>query len=197
MITMTSQNISVFYDFMEDPERAAQQIRQDPPVLLGFFAFLVSSFSTFLAEALTGRLGFLGASMLSMSIAILWHLGIGLLQAAVVHVVAEASGGEGKVVPLFVLLGLSELAWALVLPGVLVVQAFFPDSPWAIAGLFFAVSLIVMYLKVRSIVLNYGFGVLQALFALIFPLLAAAASLFMICAVAMGGLFQQLLKLSS
>ena len=103
---------------------------------------------------------------------------MGILQTGLVHVVAEVCGGKGRAVSLFVMLGLSELAWALVLPSMLVVQAFFPDSKWGLPLVSFVVSLICLLLKVRSIRLNYRFGSLQAWFSILFPHLAVAAAVF-------------------
>lgn len=172
--------IDVFYDFIEDPKRAAQAVRRDAPVVLGFCAYLLSALSLFLAQAISGKTGLFGLSWMTVSFVVVWSLGVGILQTGLVHLVAEACGGKGRAMPLFVLLGLSELGWALVLPAVLVVQAFFPGTKWGLPIVSFAVSLIVLLLKVRSIRLNYSFSSMAAWFAILFPQLAVAAGMFFI-----------------
>ena len=120
--------MSVFYDFIEAPERAARTVQRHPPVVLGVLAFAIGALSFYLAHKLSGKMGVLGASLLSFSVIFVWRLGMGVVQTAVVHFVAESVGGKGKAVPLFVLMGLSELAWTLALPGVLLLMALMPGS---------------------------------------------------------------------
>lgn len=188
-------SIGVFYDFIEDPERASEAVRRTPPIGLGLLAYAFAAFSAFLAEAITGRLGIFSASLVSLTVLLVWHLGVGIMQTALVHLVAEVSGGEGRAAGLFVLLGLSELAWALVLPGVLVVQAFFPDANWGISAVFLAVGILCLWLKLRSIQLNYRIGGVHALFALLFPYLAVAASLFFIFFAAIAGFIESMARI--
>ncbi|MFH2204205.1 MAG: hypothetical protein ABIJ96_13890 [Elusimicrobiota bacterium] len=175
-MTTVSESIGVFYDFIEDPPRAAEAARRDAPLTLGIGAYLLSALSLFLAQAISGKTGLFGLTWMSISFVTVWSVGMGILQTGLVHVVAEVCGGKGRAVSLFVMLGLSELAWALVLPGVLVVQAFFPDSRWGLPVVSFFVSVICIFLKVRCIRLNYRFGSLQAWFSILFPYLAVAAA---------------------
>ena len=169
--------IDVFYDFIEDPERAAQAVRHDAPLVLGVCAYLLSAGSLFLAQAISGKTGLFGLSWISLTFVLVWSIGIGILQTGLVHLIAEVCGGKGRAISLFVMLGFSELGWALVLPGVLVVQAFFPDTRFGLPIVSFLVSLIVLLLKVRSIRLNYRFGSVAAWFSILFPQLALAAGM--------------------
>ncbi len=175
-MTTFSENINVFYDFIEDPERSAAAARRHAPLVLGSFAYLLSALSLFLAQAVSGKTGLFGLSWMSVSFVIVWSVGMGVLQTGLVHFIAEVCGGKGRASSLFVMLGLSELSWTLVLPGVLVLQAFFPDFKWGLPIISFVVSLICLLLKVRSIRLNYRFGSLQAWFSILFPQLALAAA---------------------
>ena len=75
-------SVNVFYDFIEDPRRASESVCQDAPVGLGFIAYLFAALSAFLAEAVAGRLGVFSASLVSLSVIMLWHVGAGIVQAA-------------------------------------------------------------------------------------------------------------------
>jgi hypothetical protein len=176
-VSVRTGSIDAFYDFIEDPERSAEIIRREAPLLLGVCAYLLSAASLFLAQAISGKTGLFGLSWMSVSVVLVWSIGMGIVQTGLVHLIAETCGGKGKVTSLFVMLGFSELGWTLVLPAVLVVQAFFPDTPFGLPIVSFLVSLIVLLLKVRSIRLNYQFGNLAAWFSILFPQLALAAGL--------------------
>ena len=171
-----STSLNIFYDFLEAPDRSAAACAAEPPLGLGLAGYLAASLAVFLAEALAGRTGLLGPSLPGFVVVALGALGLGLVQTALVHLVAEGVGGKGKVSALFVQLGLSELGWALVLPGVLLALAFFPGSAWAPRAVFASAWLVVLWLKLRSIALNYRFGMGPACFALLFPYIAAAGA---------------------
>ncbi|MFH1726225.1 MAG: YIP1 family protein [Elusimicrobiota bacterium] len=189
-----ADGLSVFYDFIEAPELAAEEIRRRPPVAFGVLAYILGATSLFLAQALVGKGALLGLSWFSLGVACAWNLGTGLLLAAVIHLLAEAMGGAGRVMPLFVLLGFGELAWALILPGVLLLQAAAPGNPWALRGAFLLVGFLALVLKARGIRHNYGFSALRAWFVLIAPYFAVAASLVLVFAAALWAVAQQLLK---
>lgn len=187
-----SRSLNIFYDFIEAPERSAAALREDPPVGLGLAGYLFSALGLFLAEALTGKTGLLGPTLVGLSAILVWHLGSGVVQTALAHIVSEASGGRGRVLSLFVLMGLSELGWALVLPGVLVMQAFFPEARWSVHLVFGGAWLVVVWLKLRSIRQNYGFGALPACFALLFPYVALAGSMAFVLLIAIWSSVQKL-----
>lgn len=192
-----SASINVFYDFLEAPERSAAAVREDPPLGLGLAGYLLSALALFLAESLTGRAGLLGASLPGFLTVALGMLGLGLVQTAVVHLVAEGVGGQGRVSSLFVLMGLSVLGWALVLPGALVSLAFFPGSSWVLRLVFGAAWCVVFWLKLRSVALNYRFGMGPAFFALLFPFLAAAGAALLFLIVFLWSSVQSLASLVS
>lgn len=187
--------LDVVADFIEDPARAAEAVREDPPIGLGLAAFALGALSVFLAQAVAGRSSLFGASWAALAILCLWRVFWGLLGAAVLHLTAEVVGGRGRALPLFVLLGLSDLAWALALPGVLLCQAFLPGPRWGTAAVFMVVGFVSLSLKARSLSHNYRIGMTRAWLALSAPLLAAMAALFAFVSLAVWGAVGQLLKL--
>jgi len=197
MMRRTADALAIFYDFIEAPVLAAEETRAHPPVAFGALGYILAAMSVFLAQAVYGEEALLGLSWFSLSLTCVWNLGTGFLLAAVVHLFAESLGGRGRVVPLFVLLGFSELAWAVFLPGVFIVQAVLPESRWALKFLFVSVGTMTLLLKARSIRHNYRFGSLPAWISLLAPYAAVALSLTLLTAAALWGLIHQILKVAA
>jgi hypothetical protein len=170
-----ANGVELFYDFVERPEDAAETAAERPPVAFGVLAYCLAAATLFLTQTLTGG-GVFGVSPFGLGMFCLWNLASGILVASLVHVFADGMGGRGRVIPLFVMLGYSELGWALSLPGTLIVLALFPESvvlPFVPAAL---TGVLVFALKVRSIRLNYGFSRLQAALSLGAPYATLAAA---------------------
>lgn len=178
MSAPAASGVELFYDFVDRPERAAATAAARPPVAFGVAAYCAGAASLFLAQALSGG-AWLGASWFSLGMLCVWNLACGVMIAALVHVFADGMGGKGRVIPLFVMMGYSELGWGLAIPVSLIALALLPSSPWLRGLAISAVGIVVFSLKVRSIRLNYGFSRLQAAMSLAAPYatLAAAAAL--------------------
>ncbi len=171
-----ANGVELFYDFLEYPERAAETAAERPPVAFGVAAHCAAAATLFLAQSLSGG-GVFGASGTALVMYCVWNVASGFLMAALVHLFADGLGGEGRVIPLFVMLGYSELAWSLALPATLITLAIFPDSPWPSYAAVSLVGFVVFLVKVRTIRLNYGFTRLQAAVSLTAPYVTIAAVL--------------------
>ncbi|HBL17300.1 MAG: hypothetical protein A2X36_05945 [Elusimicrobia bacterium GWA2_69_24] len=190
-----ADGLGMICDFIEAPEQAAERVRGAPRTAWGVLAYIFAAASLYLAQAVLGKPAFLGVSGFSLALACFWSVAAGILLAAVIHLFAEALGGTGRVLPLFVLLGFSELAWTLVVPATLILQAVAPGSIWTCRLFFLAVGCVALSLKARSIRLNYGLPALQSWVALLAPYAAIAllAALFM--AAAVWGVVRQVMNL--
>jgi hypothetical protein len=195
MGSVAQNSLDILFDFIEAPKRAAESVREDPPLGLGLAAYVASAVGLFLANALAGRFQLFGVSWVSLLVTCLWHVLIWLMMSSLLHLVAEAAGGEGRALPLFVLLGLSNLVWTLALPGVLLVQAL--ELPrLAISLLFSIIGFLGLYLQARSIGHNYQVSPAQAWITLAVPYLGAGALILLMISLAIWGVIAQILKLA-
>lgn len=167
--------IELAYDFFEDHVGAAAEIRRRRPLALGLLACLAGGTSLFFAQALAGRLSVLSLSWPSLVASLTWHVSLAFLTTAVLHLILEMTGSKGSAGVLFVHWGLSDLAWMLAVPSVLLIQALAPDSPWTIRLVFFGVGLWSLTLKARGIRDEYGVAPGRAWLTLGVPYLAVAA----------------------
>lgn len=190
-----SDGLAVFCEFIESPEVAAERVRRVPLTAWGVLAYVFAAASLYLAQAVLGKPAFLGVSGFSLALACFWSVAAGILLAAVIHLFAEALGGTGRALPLFVLLGFSELVWALVVPATLILQALAPGSIWTCRLLFAAVGCAALVLKARGIRLNYGLPKLQSWVALLAPYAAMAALAMLFMAAAVWGVIRQVMNL--
>lgn len=195
--TVPPTGLYVLYNFIEAPRDAASATRRRPLVGLGVLGYAVASLSIFLASRLVEGSGMSEGALFLLGFMFIWRLGTGIVLTAVVHFIAESMDGEGKGVPLFVLMGLSELTWTLLLPGTMLILAFLPGSRWAGTALFGIVGLVCLGAKARSVAHNYGFGALKAWFSLLVPYLAVAAVGTLLFFTALVGFMHQLIKLFS
>jgi len=133
----------------------------------------------FVAEALGGRLSFLSFSGPSLLLTLLWQVAVLFSLTAALHLLLDLTGARGDAGALFVHLGLSELAWLAAAPAVLIVQALFPESAWAVRLAFVAVWFWSLALKARGLRDEYGVGEARAWLTLGLPyaLLAALIAL--------------------
>lgn len=166
--------IELIYDYFEDHVRLANAVRQRRPLALGVACFALGGLSVFVAQALSHRLHLLSFSWASLAIVLAWKVLAGFLLAAILHMILEMQGRTGDVVALFVLFGFADLAWALTVPLVLILQVF-SRSPWAVTAVFMAVGFLSLSLKARSLQDNYHISSGKAWFTLGLPYVAAVA----------------------
>jgi len=171
---VATDGFGLLYEFIEDPRVAAKHADLRPPVATGVAAYLLAAGSMYLTRPL---LGDGGLSWFGLAAVCAWNLATGILFAAGTHLFAEILGGRGRVVPLFVMLGFSELAWSLAVPGALLLNALRPGDVLAGKILIATAGTVVAVLKARSIRFNYRFGRGQAWSSLLAPYAALAACL--------------------
>jgi len=171
--------LEFLYDYFEDRAHAAALIRQRRPFALGLLGALAGGASVFVAEALGGRLSFLSFSGPSLLLTLLWQVAVLFSLTAALHLLLDLTGARGDAGALFVHPGLSELAWLAAAPAVLIVQALFPESAWAVRLAFVAVWFWSLALKARGLRDEYGVGEARAWLTLGLPyaLLAALIAL--------------------
>jgi len=189
--------LDVFCDFFEAPERAAEAVRERPPVWIALAGYCAASVSVFLAHGVAGSNGLLGFSFASLGTLLLCRLALGILLTALVHMTAEAFGGSGRALPLFVLMGLSDLAWTLILPATLLLEAASARSRGAAVAVFIGIYWLCLSLRARSIRHNYGVGFLKSWAALLSPYAAVAGLGLALFAATLWGLAQQSMRLFS
>lgn len=181
-------------DFLEAPEAAARQAVEERPFFIGAVGFAVSGLSLYLAQSLAGGSR---ASLISMTVTCVWQVISGFAMAGFLHLIADGWGGAGRGTAsgLFVMTGLSQLAWALAVPGVLLMKLFFIDHWLATYGLLAVVGLVSAVLKARSIRHVYQISSARAWAILLLPYVAAIVLLFSVFSIAIFGLFRTLVRL--
>lgn len=194
---MIADALVVIEDFIEEPEAAARSLRESPQPLLGAACYLLSALAVFLSHALSGRLYVLGPSIASLTLLALWHLGMGAAMSALAHLIAEGLGGKGRALSLFVLFGLCDLAWSVLLPLTLLGLALLPGFSWLAGVLTVLIGYWVLWLKARSISHNYGIPLAKAWTTLCLPYAAAMLGVLAVFTMAVWGLLRQALQWSS
>ncbi|MEK7745815.1 MAG: hypothetical protein AAB576_04055 [Elusimicrobiota bacterium] len=190
------ETLSVIADFIEAPGEAARRTRESPSISAALLAFLAAGTSVFLAQAVAGRGGTFWSLWVSWAIACLWHLVSGAAMTSFLHLSAEAVGGRGRVLSLFVLVGLSDLGWALALPAVLIARVFFPEASWPSWILLPLAGFLVLSLRARSISHNYGLGMARSWVAVSIPYVGAALMVVAFTSLAVFGLVSRLMRMA-
>ena len=196
-MTAADSRIELLEDFLLDAPRAAEDVRRKPPLLAGVGAYLLGGLSVALAFAVLQRGGALGGAWPFIALSCLWHVFSGAVMTALLHLIADAAGGEGRASSLFVLLGLSDLGWTLLLPAALLSRAMLPGAVWPFSLMFLFAGAVTLLLRVRSVKDNYGIGLGRAWLAVILPYAALFVLACLGLALAMWGAVMQLIKVFS
>ncbi|MDE2040142.1 MAG: hypothetical protein KGO96_09750 [Elusimicrobia bacterium] len=168
--------LELLYDFIEEPSRACEAVRRTRPLAAGLLGFLIGGSGFLAAQALSNRLHFLSFSWACLAAVVAWKIVFVFILAGVLHLILQFQGRQGDAVALFILFGLTELAWALALPLVLLLKAA-AASPWLISTAFLLVGLLSLGLKARSLQDDYGLSAGRAWLTLSLPYLVVAAVL--------------------
>lgn len=167
-------SLELIYDYFEDHVRLAGVVRERRPLVVGIIGFLIGGLSVFVAQALTHRLHILSFSLISLTVVLLWKILTGFLLAAVLHLILELQGKKGDVVALFILFGLADLCWALMIPLVLLLRLA-SRSATAITAAFMLVGFLSLSLKARGLQDSYRISSGKAWFTLSLPYVSAVA----------------------
>ena len=173
---MTPSGLELIYDYFEDHVRCAAVVRERRPLAVGALGYILGGLSLFVAQALTQRLHVLSFSWFSLAVALGWKLSMGFFLVAVLHLILELQGLRGDAAALFICFGLADLAWALVVPAILVIKALSP-SAWLVSAAFLAVGFLTLSLKARSLQDAYRITTGKAWFTLSLPYLAVVAGI--------------------
>lgn len=184
---------SLLAEFLLEPVRVARRVRERTPIGAAFACYAVAGVSLAAADAVFGRGTGFGGIAFALALACVLRLTTGVLMTASVHLSAEMLGGQGRAAPLFALMGLSDLGWALLPPAALVARAL-GRGAWTGAFLGAAAGLVVLSLRARSVRLHYGFSRARAWTAVGLPYLAAAGLALLALGFAVWGTLHQLLK---
>jgi len=190
-------SLDLIEDFLLDPPGAAEDVRRKPPLARGLAAYLLGGLSVALVSTLFGSARGFAWVWPSIALACLWHVFAGAVMTAIFHLIAEAVGGEGRASSLFVLLGFSDLGWALVLPGALLANALRPDSYWPLPLLLLIGGLLTFWFRVRSVGHNYGLSMARATMVVVLPYGAAAVLSVVVLLLAAWSMVAQAIKLFS
>lgn len=163
----------VLAEFIEEPKHAARLVTEKRPWPLGLAALLVSGGSLFLAQAASRHFLPLAMGPASFVAVCLWSAVCGFTLAAALHLLADAQGHAGSGIGLFVLIGLSELVWALVLPASMVLRVLRLDSILSVMLLLVVAGILSMRLKARSVRHIYGISATRAWSLLMLPYLGS------------------------
>lgn len=168
------QLLEILYDVLFYPAQAMRQVVDKELTRQGLLVFLLSVLLPSLALWLGLRDSVMGmaASALSM-----FHIGGSMLLwftgTAILHLIAEFYGGQGRAKGLFAALGFAQLPRILIIP-LWVLAALLPE---AIRPLFMGLSaagvlLWILALHVSALQAAYTFGKAKAVLVLTTPLLA-------------------------
>ena len=165
--------LELFSEFIEEPQHAARLAIDRRPWHLGLLALVVSATSLFLAQPVSHHFLPVASGLASWFLVCLWTVLTGFLLTATLNLLAEAWGGSGSGVALFVLVGMSELAWALVLPCALVLKAVRLDGWVSLFWLILFAAVASLRLKARSLRHVYGLSGTRAWALLLIPYIGA------------------------
>lgn len=182
-------------EFIEEPQKAARLAAERRPWPAGLLALAVSGASLFLAQAVTRHFMPVADGPASFALVCIWSILAGFGLTAALHLLADAQGYSGSGAGLFVLIGFSELAWAMVLPVALVLKAVRLDSWFALLLLLSVVGIVNMRLKARSIRHVYGISAARAWGLLALPYFGTVLALAAVAAAALVSATMSVFKL--
>lgn len=170
------QLLEILYDVLFQPASAMRQVVNKELTRQGVLVFLLSVLLPSLALWLGLRDSAMGMAAGALSVV---HIGGSLLLwftgTAILHLIAEFYGGQGRAKGLFAALGFAQLPRILIIP-LWVVAALLPEAlrPF-VMGLSAAVVLLwILALHVSALQAAYSFGKAKAVLVLATPLLAFA-----------------------
>ena len=176
--------LDLYLDFFERPQAALRRVWASQPVGAGLLAYSLAGASLLFAQAFLGPLPSPRWMLWAVALWCVWEILTGLMTAAAVHFAAEWMGARASGSGLFVLLGMSELVWALAVPLTLILEAFRVQGPGQVL-VFLGLGAASFALKLRSVRDHYGLTAGKAAAALIAPyaLYSAATFVFFIIGV--------------
>ena len=186
--------LELIFDYFEDHVRAAAHINESRPLVLGVLCFLLGGLSLFVSHALARGLLLLSFSWSSLALTLMLKLLAGFLMTAILHLILDVSGAKGSAASLFVLLGMASLVWALTVPLVLITRLVLSGSAVASGAIFLLVGLLSLSLKARSLQDNYQIRPGKAWAILSLPYIALVVAGALMFALAVAGLFFQIVK---
>ena len=186
--------MELVYDFFEDSAEAVAAVRSRRPLGLGVLGWLLGALSFFAVMAVSGRVSPLPWGGLELAFCLLWELATGCALVAFVHLIADFQGRRGSASELFVLFGLADLAWALVVPAVFILTAVCPRAHWLLAASFLIVGYYNLSLKARCLRDAYQMSLGRAWVTLALPYLAAFLAGALVFSLAIASLLLQILK---
>ncbi len=175
------QWLEVLYDVLFHPKSAMIHIAGNRLSGQGLAVFLLSVFlpgaAFFLATQESAFTAVTAAAYMICSL-LLWLTGTALL-----HLIAELYGGQGKVTSLLAALGFSQLPRLFIVPFWLT-TALFSDTIRTIAmgAAVLAIIVWILVLHVKALEATYGFSSTKAILVLITPFLACGALVLMVVA---------------
>lgn len=186
--------LELLFDFFEDHAKAAAAVRQRRPLALGMLCLIIGAVSFFASLCLTGRIAPMPFGWISMSLFILWELATGFMLAAVLHMICDMEGNSGSASGLFILLGMANLVWALLVPATMLLMAAFPRNHWPLTATFLLVGYFNLSLKARGLRDSYGVSLGRSWMTLILPYFAVVLISGLVFSLAMASIFIQLMK---
>ena len=201
--------LDLAFDFIDEPARAAAAARARRPVAAAVAAVLLAAVSLFLAQAVSVSFLPVSSGPFSFVFICAWRVIGTFLLAGVLHLTVEVVArrgfgahhadppSRGQAAGLFVLLGLSDLAWTLALPGVLILKALGLDNwltVWLLIGALGTLSIRYMARSVRE---NYGLSSPMAWTIVSLPYIGLAVLGAGFFALAVGGVVVSMLKMFS
>jgi hypothetical protein len=186
--------LELLFDFFEDHAQAAAAVRQRRPLALGVFCLVIGAVSFFASLCLVGRLSPLPFGWISVSLFILWELATGFLLASVLHMISDMEGSSGSASGLFILLGMANLVWALLVPAAMLLMAAFPRNGWPLTAAFLLVGYFNLSLKARGVRDCYGVSLGRSWMTLLLPYFSVVLVSGLVFSLAMASLFIQLIS---
>lgn len=145
------------------------------PVSAGIFGYFAGALSLLAAlEMAGGGYSLPGVLFLLAAVFMVQSAG-GFVTASIVHSFMDAYGRKGSSSGLFILFGISDLAWTLLVPGVIIAGA---AGNWKWGLLFFVLAGAVnIYARAAAVRRSYNAGRVESLLAVCAPYLIACAGL--------------------
>jgi len=172
--------VNICLDFLDNPKENLSKIMKEKNIGLGFLGYLLGAFMLSIFFKLKGSQIITFNELLSATIGLfILMIAIGYFLASSAHLLLDMTTGKGSAAGLFTLIGISHLVEILLLPFVLlglsstIIMNF---SALFVLFVFILQLLVILYMMEAT----YGLSKTSTFFALIFSLIPAIISVFVI-----------------
>lgn len=158
-----------------DSRETTGEIIRRRPVSVGVAGYFIGALSLFVMHGMNLSVHSLSGGFFLLAVLFSIQLLAGIVFASIVHLFMEAWGHRGDAAGLFVIFGLSDIAWTLLVPALILQSLLTAGRLGAVVFLF--VTAIHLYVRTLGVGSVYNAGKWKSFFAVVMPYIVVGAAM--------------------